>query len=105
MFLHPSQTAERRRAQRGVHNPVLALSAVRRVHALPEPARALLAALLEELADDAGQRAQDCWRRHKAPMAAYWKACAVYARHLSRVVRLTAARRRRDGVEESHVAR
>lgn len=94
---------DRRSARREDRNPVLALPAARRVHALPEPARALLAALLEELADDAGQRAQDCWRRHKAPMAAYWKACAVYARHLARVVRPARVGRRCPGGEDSHV--
>ena len=96
--------AAARSARREVRNPILALPAARRVAALPDPARALLAALLRDLADDAAQRAQDCWRRHKAPMAAYWKACSVYARHLARVVR--PARPAPGGrLEASHVAR
>lgn len=31
--------------------------------------------------------ARECWRKHKAPMAAYWKAVAVYANHASRLFR------------------
>ena len=50
-------------------------------------ARAALRAVLLDLALDAGGRADLSWRRHKAPMAAYWKAVAVYARHLARVLR------------------
>lgn len=76
-----------RSRRREVRNPILALPAARRVYALPDDQRALLSALLEDLARDAGARAQDSWARHKAPMAAYWKACSVYARHLARLLR------------------
>jgi hypothetical protein len=37
-----------------------------------------------ELAQDARDRAETCWSRHKASIAAYWKACAVYAGHIRR---------------------
>ncbi|MGK6324663.1 hypothetical protein ACMGDM_16490 [Sphingomonas sp. DT-51] len=42
---------------------------------------------LRELRADAQVRADDCWRRHKAPMAAYWKVVSVYAGHVARVLR------------------
>ncbi len=80
-----------RSARRDVRNPLLALTAARALCALPEDQRLAVAAMLQDLADDAGRRAQESWRRHKAPMAVYWKACAVYARHLARALRAGAA--------------
>lgn len=74
-----------------VRNPVLSLPAVSRLHALPIASREALAAVLADLAKDAGERAQKAWWTHKAPMALYWKAVSVYARHLSRAVRPTGA--------------
>ena len=70
-----------------VRNPVLALSATRRLLSLAPEVRAALADVLGEIADDAQERAQKCWRTHKAPMAAYWKAVAVYAGHTRRALR------------------
>lgn len=81
-----------RSRRREVRNPILGLPAARRVLSASPETRALLALLLEDLARDAALRAQDCWGRHKAPMAAYWKACSVYARHIARVLRPTARR-------------
>lgn len=90
-----------RDVRREVRNPILGLPAARRVHRLSEAQRGQLADLLSELAVDAAARAQHCWSRHKAPMAAYWKACSVYARHLARVLRPG----RRAPEEAGHVAR
>jgi hypothetical protein len=71
-----------------VRNPMLALPATRRLaESLQEPARALLAEVLTELARDAADRARASWRSHKAPMACYWKIVSVYARHLARALR------------------
>jgi hypothetical protein len=70
-----------------VRNPVLALPGMCRLRTLPQPMREALAALLDDIATDARARAEQCWRRHKAPMAAYWKAVAVYARHIARAIR------------------
>lgn len=70
-----------------VRNPILCLPSVARLRALPDATRQNLCAVLLDLRQDAQVRAEDCWRRHKAPMAAYWKAVAVYAGHLSRVLR------------------
>jgi hypothetical protein len=74
-----------------VRNPVLALPGFRVLLALPAPARHALRAVLIDLADDATARAHQCWRKHKAPMAAYWKAVAVYARHVARALAKTDA--------------
>lgn len=71
-----------------VRNPLLQLPAAKRLGEWLEPNTAqLLAALLEDLARDCSVRARESWRRHKAPMALYWKICAVYSRHLARVCR------------------
>lgn len=69
-----------------VRNPVLALPAIAELHRRPLAERLELRAVLLELAADAQARADASWRRHKAPMAAYWKAVAVYARHLARAI-------------------
>lgn len=71
-----------------VRNPILALPSARRLAQLSPEAREVLHDLLGELAQDARDRAETCWRRHKAPMAAYWKACAVYAGHIRRALRV-----------------
>ena len=76
-------SCEHRRLAR---NPVLALPAIGRLQALPLEIRAPLAALLAELASDARSRAEESWRRHKAPMAAYWKAVSVYAGHIRKAL-------------------
>jgi len=82
----PSPAADRAR-RADVRNPVLALPAATRLEGLSPALRAELRALLMDLRRDAQVRAEDCWRRHKAPMAAYWKAVAVYAGHIARVLR------------------
>lgn len=70
-----------------VRNPVLALRAVARLRALPPEAREALRDALRELAADASDRAEKCWRKSKGPMAAYWKAASVYAKHFGRALR------------------
>lgn len=70
-----------------VRNPVLALPAIRQLRDLDDSSREALRAILRDLAIDARQRADESWRRHKAPMAAYWKAVSVYAGHLARALR------------------
>lgn len=68
-------------------NPLLALPAVAKLRELPPATRADLRALLLDLGAEAQARADHSWKRHKAPMAAYWKAVAVYARHTARALR------------------
>lgn len=76
-----------RSARLEVRNPVLALPGMRRLQMLNPETRRLLALVLEDLAKDARERAEKCWRTHKPPMAAYWKAVAVYARHIAKALR------------------
>lgn len=76
-----------RHARAEVRNPVLALPAAARLKNLHPATRDELRALLLDLRRDAQIRAEDCWRRHKAPMATYWKVIAVYAGHIARVLR------------------
>ena len=70
-----------------VRNPLLRLPSAAIIKALPESARFALSAALEDLSYEARQNAEKCWRTHKAPMAAYWKAVAVYAGHARRLCR------------------
>lgn len=69
-----------------VRNPILALPAFKAIDAMPRQSRVTLAALLRDLGHDATGRANESWRKHKGPMAAYWKAVAVYARHIARAL-------------------
>ena len=74
-----------------VRNPLLRLPAARQIMALPPDVRRVLAHLLHDLSLDARERAQQSWRRNKAPMAFYWKVVSVYAGHLHRLMRPTKA--------------
>lgn len=70
-----------------IRNPLLALPASKRLQGLPIESRAAIADLLLELSVQAEANAQHSWRKSKGPMAAYWKAVAVYAKHARRLVR------------------
>jgi len=70
-----------------VRNPLVKLEAVRKIENLPPSARYALYCLLDDIALDARGRANECWRKHKAPMAAYWKAVSVYAGHAKKLCR------------------
>lgn len=69
-----------------VRNPVLALPGFARLTELSSPERAAIRAVLVSLSKDARERADKCWRTHKAPMAVYWKAVAVYSGHIARAI-------------------
>lgn len=75
-----------RSARRETRNPVLALPAIAALQAMSPETRNAVARVLVDLAKDAGARADCAWCRHKVPMAAYWKAVAVYARHTARAI-------------------
>lgn len=70
-----------------IRNPLLALPAFHRLRGFSPEQREALRTVLRALAADARARAEKCWRKHKAPMAAYWKAVAVYAAHAARGLR------------------
>lgn len=69
-----------------VRNPLLALPAMKKIMALPPETREVLAELLGEAALDARERAEKCWRTHKAPMAFYWKVFSVFVGHTRRAI-------------------
>lgn len=69
-----------------VRNPLVHLPAAVAVQALPADSKAALKALLKEISNDARARATKAWVTHKAPMAVYWKAVAVYTNHLQRIL-------------------
>jgi hypothetical protein len=70
-----------RSARREIRSPVVGLPAMAALEALPRDAKLALRAVLGDIAADAAARAEKCWRQSKGPMAAYWKAVSVYAKH------------------------
>lgn len=77
-----------RSSRADVRNPILGLPAACEAIARLDPDQAeALAAVLHAVARDATTRANELWRKHKAPMAAYWKAKAVDCRHIARAIR------------------
>jgi hypothetical protein len=79
-------TAAPRSARADVRNPLFRLPGVVALRTLDPATRAAIAGALRSIQADARERAEKCWRTHKAPMALYWKATGVYAGHLARVV-------------------
>ena len=70
-----------------VRNPILGLPGISAIQNLPPESRIVLVSLLLDLRRTALSNAEKCWRRHKAPMAVYWKAVAVYSGHIARALR------------------
>ncbi len=54
---------------------------------LPTDSKVALKAALTQLRIDALKRSDYCWKRHKAPMALYWKVVGVYAGHIARAIK------------------
>lgn len=59
-----------------------------RFNTLPLEARLALRGALQDLRKHGLARAQYCWKKHKAPMAVYWKVVGVYAGHLARSIKV-----------------
>jgi hypothetical protein len=76
-----------RSSQAEVRNPVLGLPGAAALAGLSDDSRAALRAVLLDIKTDARARSEACWRRHKGPMALYWKVRAVYAGHIARLLR------------------
>jgi hypothetical protein len=70
-----------------VRNPLLSLPAAQAIQDLSQPAREALGDLLGQLSRDAAERAEKAWKKSKGPMAAYWKAVSVYAKHTRKLCR------------------
>lgn len=73
--------------QAEVRNPLLMLVSAKRLQALPKDSRDALRALLMELRRAAHEKAEHSWRTRKGPLALYWRCVAVYAGHISRLLR------------------
>jgi hypothetical protein len=56
-------------------------------HSLSADNKTALIHALTALRTDALKRAEHCWKKHKAPMALYWKVIGVYAGHLARSIK------------------
>lgn len=80
-----------RSARMEVRNPILGLPSMAAMEALPPEAREALRGVLLDISRDAAGRAEKSWRQNKGPMAAYWKAVSVYAKHIRNALRLAAA--------------
>jgi len=85
--LFPTPPTAPRSSLDATRNPLLALPSARALTDLPPASRAALRALLLDLKRESNGRAQKAWATHKAPMAAYWKAVAVYAGHTARLLK------------------
>jgi hypothetical protein len=75
-----------RSARLAVRNPILGLAAAKLLRELPPEARSALREVLAEIAKEARARAEASWNTRKAPMAAYWQAVNVYAKHIKHAV-------------------
>lgn len=66
-----------------VRNPMLAIPEVLDMASLPPEALAALRRALQAVSKACRERGEEAWRRHKPPVAAYWKTNAVNARHIA----------------------
>lgn len=82
-----------------VRNPLLRMQTMARAAEmfaeLPAEVQQAWLDLFTEVSEQARASAEHTWRRHKAPMAVYWRGVAVYVRHFS--VALRAHLRERKG--------
>lgn len=81
----------------GYINPLLELPAGRSLRTLPPEQRAPLVRLLREMRKQANAEAEKAWDRRKAPMAAYWRAVATYARHTAHALEQKDCAGQREG--------
>jgi len=70
-----------------VRNPLMRLKAAQGLKSLSPEVRKALRSLLMELRAEANQKAEASWRSRKGPLAVYWRAVAVYAGHIARLLR------------------
>lgn len=73
-----------RSSRADVRNPMLAIPEVRQEYdQLTPEARVALVRMLKACSKVFRAKGDEAWRKHKPPMAAYWKQNAVNARHLA----------------------
>lgn len=68
-------------------NPVLALPSLQQLLELDPHQRGVLAAVLTDLQLDARRRAESSWKKHKGPMALYWRCVSTYAGQIARAIK------------------
>lgn len=83
------------RLRRVSANPCLRLDAVKEIFEISRDAQEALSLVLVDLHIDAKKRAENCWKKCKPPLAAYWKGVSVFARHLAQVIRIQRALERK----------
>lgn len=76
-----------RSARAEVRNPLLKLPSAADIQALPPEAKAALRALALDAAKVWRALGDECWKKNKPPVAAYWRSWSVNARHLARLCR------------------
>jgi hypothetical protein len=70
-----------------VRNPIVLLpEALSLAASLSPNQRRLFGALMCRIAAEADKNAEQAWRKRKGPMAAYWRACCTYAKHIARAI-------------------
>lgn len=82
----PGGGAYGRSALAEIRNPILALPSARAILALPAEQRRPLGLLLRELSAEADAMAEKSWCGRKGIMAAYWRACSIYAKHIAHAI-------------------
>lgn len=70
-----------------IRNPVLTLESVRKLQTMPLEVQGILREVLLDIRKESLANADKSWKKHKAPMAAYWKAVGVYSGHIARSLR------------------
>lgn len=76
-----------RSASLEVRNPILALPEAQALLASMTPLqRQLFGRLMLAIARVADTKAEQAWKKRKGPMAAYWRACCTYCKHIARAV-------------------
>ncbi len=86
MRVQPTMHARSSRAE--VRNPLPALPEVHEAFAaLPADCQVAMRNVLNAMSKDFRACGNEACRKHKPPMATYWKGNAVYARHLALAIR------------------
>lgn len=58
---------------------------------LPNDSKVALKSVLKRLRIDSLKKSEYSWRKHKAPMALYWKVVGVYSGHIARSINVDKA--------------
>ena len=88
MTSNPQERPIPRSSRPEVRNPISALPGVREaIAAMPPEARSVMRVVLVGLRADALAKARKSWSKSKNPMDYYHKVVAIYAGHITRLLR------------------